>query len=272
MSEQTFTDHNDLQRQVAELLGRCIIRLQRFELSLKYLLTTADIEVEASSSGTMRQRHRLQGDQDTLGRLIGKLLGSFILPDKPGFREIPDGGAAGHIRARWYVVATPQDHQRLSEDLADLLSLRNYLVHHFLADKDLREIDDCKNALSELTAAEAKIVAQSSYIAELIGDHDRCRAAMQEQLSQAPLRAMIAGGPIVWEYADIVADLREAERKLSRDGWTRLRDAVAFIAQMKPEQTPENYRCRSWPQVLDESRQFEVKKSKEGGIFFRSGI
>ena len=59
----------------------------------------------------------------------------------------------------------------------------------------------------------------------------------------------------------IVELLRRAEAELSRDGWTLLDDAVAFVRRISPEHTPRGHGCSTWRQVLHEARPiFDVKR------------
>ncbi|BCF96619.1 hypothetical protein PPGU19_011880 [Paraburkholderia sp. PGU19] len=63
----------------------------------------------------------------------------------------------------------------------------------------------------------------------------------------------------------IVYALREATTELAIDGWTRLTDAEAFVVERYPDQTPDQYGCRSWKQVLHESRIFELQYRENSG-------
>lgn len=56
----------------------------------------------------------------------------------------------------------------------------------------------------------------------------------------------------------IVRALREASETLSEGGLTRLDRARDWIAAHHPDQTPSKYGCRTWPQVLSESKLFEL--------------
>ena len=66
-------------------------------------------------------------------------------------------------------------------------------------------------------------------------------------------------GTVDWPYAGIVRALREAADALAVDGWVLLDDAVSWIVERHTEQVPEKYGCRSWPQVLHESRLFRLE-------------
>jgi hypothetical protein len=57
--------------------------------------------------------------------------------------------------------------------------------------------------------------------------------------------------------------LVEASRELAVNGWTPLEAAAQWVAARHPDQTPEKYHCRSWPQVLSESRRFDLRYRDE---------
>jgi hypothetical protein len=66
-------------------------------------------------------------------------------------------------------------------------------------------------------------------------------------------------GSFEWTHSGIVRVLREATYASGVDGWTRLDEALAWIADQHPEQIPQKYGCRTWPRVLTESRQFDLQ-------------
>lgn len=65
-------------------------------------------------------------------------------------------------------------------------------------------------------------------------------------------------GIVDWVAAGCVSALREAIRSLAVDGWASVEAAAAWISAQYPDQTPEKYGCRTWRQVIHESRRFEL--------------
>jgi len=62
--------------------------------------------------------------------------------------------------------------------------------------------------------------------------------------------------------AEVVELLRRAETELSRDWWTLLDEAGAFILRLAPEQSSRRYGSSTWRQVLHESRPaFAVRRA-----------
>lgn len=66
-------------------------------------------------------------------------------------------------------------------------------------------------------------------------------------------------GSFEWSTAGIVRVLREAASRFQVEGWTSLDQARSWMSEAHPDQTPQKYQCRTWPQVLNESRQFRLE-------------
>ena len=85
------------------------------------------------------------------------------------------------------------------------------------------------------------------------------------QFTQSPvfldllLNGVAPDGTFAWPDTGIVRVLLEATRMFAVEGWTRLDRARAWITKTHPEQTPEKYACRTWPQALSESRLFDLQ-------------
>lgn len=74
-------------------------------------------------------------------------------------------------------------------------------------------------------------------------------------------------GSFEWPETGIVRALRDASATLAVAGWTQLNTARGWLAEHRPDQLPEKYGCRTWPQVLHESKCFrlEYRAGKDGG-------
>lgn len=262
-----------LQTEVLRLLGHCLIRLQRYEMGLKALLQASDIRVEQQAGSEAQLKHGVETEKHTLGALVAKLLDSYLVTEPPKSSEVADDRTTISVRARRHIIISAPDHQEFRDELRSFVSLRNHLVHHFIAGKDLTSSDDCKSARQELTDALKSIEYQISNLSELLKAHDDITKIMLEHMSQNWIKDGMLGGPVQWEISDIVADLCSAEEIFSLDGWTRLSEATKWIAANRPDQTPQNYGCVSWPQVLHESKLFEVtylKRHEQRIRYYRS--
>lgn len=94
----------------------------------------------------------------------------------------------------------------------------------------------------------------------MAGARDAAAAISQtEEFRELVVNGIAPDGSFEWAHTGIVKVLREASQALAQNGWTLLEDARSWVGDRHPEQTPSKYGCRSWPQVLSESRQFELQ-------------
>lgn len=78
-------------------------------------------------------------------------------------------------------------------------------------------------------------------------------------LNTEEFRDILTGKTIPWPVTMIVHALREAETALMIDGWAPVRKAADWISKHYPDERPDGYRCRSWQQVVHESRLFDLR-------------
>jgi len=83
--------------------------------------------------------------------------------------------------------------------------------------------------------------------------------ARSEVFLDMVLNGVAPDGTFDWPHTGIVRALREAAKARATEGWARLDDATAWIAEHNPEQVPQKYGCKTWPQVLSESRSFQLE-------------
>ena len=69
--------------------------------------------------------------------------------------------------------------------------------------------------------------------------------------------AIIIGTP-ARPLTTIIQALRAAEAKLAIDGWAPVLKAGEWIAKHHPDEQPADHGCRSWQQVIHESRLFDL--------------
>lgn len=84
------------------------------------------------------------------------------------------------------------------------------------------------------------------------------RSPQTETFHELLVNGVAPDGSFDWTATGIASVLREATRKFAVDGWTSLEAAKAWIQENHSDQKPEKYGCRSWPQVLRESKLFEL--------------
>ncbi|MCG2593024.1 OST-HTH/LOTUS domain-containing protein [Ramlibacter sp. XY19] len=262
----------ELQLGVQRLLGRCLLRIQQYERLLKALLAHHELAGPVDTLQAQREERTDKLSDKSLGALVKALFETYVVPS--GFERdlLPDGKAATDRIAMAFsfrIEMAPEDRSKTKAALEELVDLRNQLVHHLIERFDVWSEEGCVDAARHLEERYARIDRHYLELTAWAKAMDETRS-MAAQVTQAPafLEMLVNGvapdGSFEWPHTGIVRVLREATEQLTEGGWTRLDLARAWIAKTHPDQVPEKYGCRTWPQVLSESRQFDLQYRPEG--------
>lgn len=209
----------------------------------------------------------------SLGTLVKAMFETYVVP--MGFeRELlpesktPEDRIA--LAFSFRMEMTPEDREKAKAAIEDLVELRNQLVHHLIERFDVWTEEGCVTAIRHLEGSYVRVDRHFLELAEWAKHMDEARS-LAAQFTQSPafVDMLVSGvapdGTFEWPHTGIVRVLRDASKQFSSDGWTRLDRARAWIAEAHPEQTPMKYNCRTWPQVLSESRQFDLQYRRDDG-------
>lgn len=262
-----------LQREVQRKLGRCLIRLQQYELLLKEMVAKREVR------GLLGVTPMQVGDTSpaastmTLGKLVGELTGKYFQPTllesgQPQADEAADSKEqpAGWVSVRMSVSMPPDAHATLKAELLELVDLRNDLVHHFIEGQDLVSEEGCIAADMYLQDCYAEIdrhLASLEVWAKSMNEAKRSMAAFITSSEYKEfLRVELSTSPAGREagLTSLVDLLVNAERELAVGGWTSLDAAIAHIRKMAPEASPKRLAFEGWRHVLGESGVFEVRR------------
>ena len=259
------------QRDVQRLLGRCLLRLQQYEGLLKSILAHHELSGPPAQLQA-RQAERISDLATTsLGNLAKILFESYVVAQQPGEISVSDDEELKSaepveitIRTRMTLEMSPDDYANTKQAIKELVELRNALVHHFIETFNVWTLDGCAQATEHLADCYGRIDAHFEQLRHWAVHMDDARALaasfmQSEQFQDFLVNGIAPDGVVEWAHAGIVACLREAATLRGPDGWTLLESAIEFIARGHPEQKPEKYGCRSWPQVLNESRVFDLQ-------------
>lgn len=261
-----------LQRDVQRLLGRCLLRLQQYERLMKAIVAHHDISGPAHSLEAIRAARIEDTANKTLGTLVGQLLGSYVVTeaDDAGNQDpdLPVDVISFRMRAQLSLSA--DDYARTQDDLKDLVSLRNTLVHHFIDQHDLWTVDGCHAAHDALTTAYSRIDQHFEQLRGWAEHMDQARRLTAEFVQSDVFHDLVVNGiapdgTVDWPAAGIVRTLREAAGELAVEGWTPVAAAGRWISERHPEQLPAKYGCSSWRQVVHECRLFELRYREVNG-------
>lgn len=253
---------------IATLLGRCMLRLQRYELLLKQLIAVSDVAGHPAELQTVLAARQNSVARKTLGTLVKELTGSYLTSDASSDSNVadtPDEGAFwGRISFRLNLMA--EHYPATLAALDELVTLRNDLVHHFLGRFPLADLDNCSSAETYLENSLATIDGHWETLKTWAQGMDVARNELVKLINSPSFENMLRhgimpDGSIDWPASSAVRILREAETGLAEGGWTQLNAAANWIRQQYPELQPRRYGCSSWRQVLHVSRLFETRKT-----------
>lgn len=255
-------------------LGRCMLSLQQYEHLLKALLAQHERtgSIDTLDAEQAARRDRLANL--TLGSLAKVLFETVVVPEGFERERLPTHPTPPDqplFAISFRLAFAPDRLADLRAQVEELVLMRNELVHHFIQRFDLWTDEGCATALRHLQDSHALIRQHHEQLREWIHSLDASRAQAAAFLASKAFEDLFVNGiapdgHIAWPASGIVCVLREAARALSQDGWTPLAAAREWLRARHPEQTPEKYGRRSWPQVLHDSRMFElVYRPQEGG-------
>ncbi|WP_338355763.1 OST-HTH/LOTUS domain-containing protein [uncultured Marinobacter sp.] len=260
-----------LRAKIERGLGQCLLQLQRYELGLKRFLSTTVIRGNTETLEAHQEARKAHFSNKTLGQLIGELTGEYLVPSSPDEDSSPppyeplENPKLSEFQFRFSMSMTEERHETLRAELAEIVLIRNELVHHFLERFNLNEVSGCDDAVRHLANVQ-QVVAQNF---ERLKEWDKTRRSAAKQAAEFmqsnEFGSMLSYGvypglPIVWRDTTAVTLLKEAEEQLARDGWTDLKSAIGMMQQKRPDLGPKIYHCKTWRQLLKKSELFELRK------------
>lgn len=271
----------ELQREVQRKLGRCLLRLQQYEILLKALVAHSDIAGSPAELLAVRDAQVASAQKKTLGTLVGMLterhLSSADEDDNP---DEPQGDGGLWFRFRFQVGLDASQHQATTAALKELVDLRNELVHHFLQRFNIWEPQGCIDADAYLDASYETIDGHYLTLRGWAQSMDEARALMASFMRTATFEDFLVNGiapdgSVDWPASGAVRCLREAEGLFATEGWTLLNTATTWIRAQHPDHHPHRYGCGSWRHVIHESQLFEIRKTVNteqgcGEVWYRS--
>lgn len=257
----------ELQRDVQRKLGRCLLRLQQYEILLKALVAHGDIAGPPAELQSVRDAQVACAQKKTLGTLVGMLTERHLTSaEEDDGTDEPQGAGGMWFRFRVQVGLEARQHQATTAALKESVDVRNELVHHFLQRFNIWESQGCVAADAYLDASYETIDGHYLTLRGWAQGMDEAGAAMAAFMNTAAFEGLFVNGiapdgTVDWPVSGAVRCLREAETRFATEGWTLLDTATLWIRAQHPDQHPQRYGCSSWRQVIHESRQFEIRRT-----------
>src|SRR3546814_19323913 len=130
-------DRDDIatpQREVQRLLGRCLIRIQQYERLLKAIVALQEISGTTQTLPHAIDARRAETSDKTLGTLIGRLLGGYIIPEgvEPSSGAADSVAGSAHFTLRMHLTFPRDASDPLKVELLAMIQLRHTHVPHFV--------------------------------------------------------------------------------------------------------------------------------------------
>lgn len=255
----------ELQRDVQRLLGRCLLRIQQYERLLKGILVSHEL-VGSAETIELRREQRVQlFANKTLGQLTKSLFETYVVPENFE-RELLRGPkpALPQVAVSSRIEMSSDRRKQAQAAIEDLVELRNELVHHLIEKFDLWSDAGCAAAIDYLEQSYDRVDWHFSELSGWARSMEASRALAAEFARSPAFVSLVVDciapdGTFDWPMSGIVRALREAAQKFGTSGWVELGQARRWLEEAHPDQTPEKYGCRTWPQVLTESKLFELQ-------------
>lgn len=260
-----------LQQEVQRKLGRCMLRLQQYEMLLKTMVAGMAVEGPAGQLQHKRDENRANISSKTLGVLVGLFTGEhFSVTGAEGGAQSDDSACPddGHetawARIRFSISMSPERYAITKMGLAELVAMRNDLVHHFIERFDIFDEAGCTAAITYLDGCHTQIDvhfgdlknwATSLSEVEILATKFMQSKAFEDLL----VHGINPDGSVCWARSTIVECLRGAEAACQVDGWTALDTAIEVIQNRHRDHSPSRYGCKTWRQVVQKSGLFEFR-------------
>jgi hypothetical protein len=248
-----------------------MLRLQQYERLLKSMVASMAVEGPFEQLQAKRAGQVANASDKSLGTLVRMFTGSHLIPTPSDGEKAPgdtssDGQPAdvAWARMRFNISMSPERYAETTAGLAELVALRNDLVHHFIERFDISDEDGCCAAVAHLDTCYEQIEGHSGRLKDWAASFAETQALASSFLQSKSFEDMFVhginqDGSVCWPRSTIVECLRVAETACQVDGWTSLHAAIAFISKENRDQIPSRYGCKTWRQVLKKSGQFEVR-------------
>jgi hypothetical protein len=185
--------HAAAQREVQRKLGRCMLRIQQYEIQLKSLVGRQELAGPPGELKSILAGNIAKTSTKTLGQLVSEFTKDYVHPTQPELGRVAAPAKAYDetwVSLRFSVEVSPERHAALCEQLTELVGLRNRLVHHFVESYDLMSVSGCEQADVYLNDCYVKIDADLLVLRGWAAQADKVRAGLADQMSS----------PDFWNY------------------------------------------------------------------------
>ena len=171
----------------------------------------------------------------TLGTLVGTFTGDRLTAASSDVEVGPNdginsGGESPDVAwasIRFNISMSPERYAETTAGLAELVALRNDLVHHLIERFDISDENGCRAAITHLECCYNQIDEHLQRLKTWATGFAEAQALASSYLQSKSFEDMFVhginpDGSVCWPRAAIVECLHEAEAACQVDGWTSL--------------------------------------------------
>jgi hypothetical protein len=261
------TSSPELQRDVQRLLGRCMLRIQQYERLMKGILTNHELSGAIHQFEAQKVLRAERYSDKSLGTLVKSLFESYVVEEgtEPRVAKEPaEPESQISVSFRYQIQMSEERRAQTLAAIEELVAMRNDLVHHLIERFDVWSDEGCALASEYLLQCYDTVDARFSELRQWAESMENARAlsasfARSDAFQDLIVNGIAPDGSFDWPNTGIVRVLRKAFADLCIDGWAQLERAKTWISSNHADQKPEKYNCRTWQQVVTESRQFDLQ-------------
>jgi hypothetical protein len=258
-------------------LGRCLLRLQQYEHLLKAMVATTSLSGHPTELAELQAQQVEEVRALTLGALVRLFARDYLVDNERqcDVSDAPDdcleqGENLVSFKISYAMEMSSEDYKQTVGAMTELRDMRNELVHHLIKRFDIADEAGCVAGTLHLQSCYARIDGHLKQLSNWAKTREEVRSQEFEKLfAQATTEDAHPTAHLIFEW------LRSAEGALSVGGWTQVDEVVARIVRAHGAQRPSLYGSRTWRELLEKSRQFEIRRVKgssteRGRTWFRS--
>lgn len=218
---------NELWEEIERKIGRNVLRFQRIEAGLKFLLIGSDLSGYLDEIKDVCERQTKAVNGRTMGQVATQLLDK-IQSDSP----VEDITGPEGLKGIWVAFGFRVETDALSRDelrssLSSLVAERNELVHHFLSKLDFTSAEGASAAMEHLDRQHERAKVTLDWVRSCVETWNAAGEAFAEYF---------ASDLYFLRMSRVVQLLSTIDEEKARpDGWTELAMAGQSIAQETPE-------------------------------------
>ena len=161
------------------------------------------------------------------------LTDDYLITSENEGSDATSSGQAGWLRFQSRILLSEENLLETKSGLAELVNLRNLLVHHFIERFDLRTMDGCDVAQAFLEDSLESIANHYFSLLDWAKSLDNIRQLLHSAL-QDFLDGIGQDGSVSWPVNGLTDRLAYVEEALSHGGWTLLSDVIRCAQRRIP--------------------------------------